>query len=543
MARLRTGARRGYQPKHQLQLPHKTGLPARLAWTLVGTSTALSIGLGIYDLTARSLWLDEGFTWISSVQRPSVVWRLASGRGGHEAPYYLLIHFLTAWFGDSTFVMRIPSVLAGAATVPLVYLVACRLAGGRRAGVFAALTFTVSEPLVFWQQNARDYAFVALLSVGTTLLVVVAIQTDRLVPLVAWGSLTVLSCYMHPELTFVGAVQVVAYLTYVKSRIRRLGFVVLLLLAIGAAFPAEHDSIFSVEYSTSYVGPPTLAGAKEIATFLASGAGVGAVHTVDHALLVFTAVVWAIGMVMFVWALLRRQESFGLAVALMWLVVPFLLCWIVAEMGRPDFLDRYVVESLPAAAIVLAMVLDRVRPAVFGYLGLVYLIAFRFGALIPTYGISVDDFAGGARTVLDGARPGDCITFDSSYVRFLYDYYVIHDSKPGHRQVSAPYQVMPPYTNRLSPGDVLGGLNIPTRAVASWQTPNGAKFTAYYCPRLWLFVSHAGAPNGTKTTVALYNQLRGLQRDLAAYYAPRQSTNLAAVSVVLYQRTHRPALP
>ena len=497
----------------------------------------------MYELTARSLWLDEGFTWVSSVQRPATVWRLASGRGGHEAPYYLLIHLLAGWFGDSLFVMRIPSVVAGAATVPLVYLVTCRLAGGRRAGVYAAFLFAVSEPFVFWQQNARDYTFVTLLAVSTTLLVVVAIQSDRIAPLVAWGLLTALSCYTHPELAFVGAVHFVSYLAYAKSRIKRLGFVVLLLLAVGAAFPAEHEAIFSLEYSTTYVTPPSVAGAKEIATFLASGAGAGAVHSVDHALLVFTAAVWAVGLVMLVWALLRRRESFGLAVAMMWWVVPFGLCWIVAEIGRPDFLDRYLVESLPAAAIVLAMVLDRVRPTLFGYLGLVYLMAFRFGALIPTYGVQVDNVAGGVRTVLDGAQPGDCITFDASYVRFLYDYYAGRVPTHGPEAVTLPYQVMPPAPNKFSPGDVLAALNIPTVEVGAWQSPKGAKFTAYYCPRLWLFISHAGSSIGTYTSVTLYNQLQVLQKDLAAYYAPQHRTYLSAVSVFLYDRVHRPAAP
>ena len=78
--------------------------------------------------------------------------------------YYLVMHVIVAWFGDATWVMRLPSVIANAVTGGLVAAVALRLfPGNRRLATAAGLLAVVSLPLVYWGQNARGYAWLVAL--------------------------------------------------------------------------------------------------------------------------------------------------------------------------------------------------------------------------------------------------------------------------------------------------------------------------------------------------------------------------------------------
>jgi hypothetical protein len=54
---------------------------------MVVACTIVSVVLGLYDLSTRSLWLDEGFTWLYAAQSSSVVWQVAHVSGGHLFAY------------------------------------------------------------------------------------------------------------------------------------------------------------------------------------------------------------------------------------------------------------------------------------------------------------------------------------------------------------------------------------------------------------------------------------------------------------------------
>jgi hypothetical protein len=114
----------------------------------------------------------------------------------------------------------------------------------------------------------------------------------------------------------------------------------------------------------------------------------------------------------------RRQRSSGsdgtngmVALAALWLAVPPVLTFLVSQFTATHFyLDRYFTVCLPAAALLVALAVDALRPswAVWGVCAVV--VALRFTAIPSTYGIPVDG-SNWTPYVLDHARPGDCITF------------------------------------------------------------------------------------------------------------------------------------
>ncbi len=122
----------------------------------------LALVLRLYRLGSESLWLDEADLWRQAT-RP---WRwilLDFLRPGQSGPLY--VAFMGAWvriLGDSEVLLRLPSALAGAAAVPLLWRL-LRPLGAGRAGA-AALLLALSPGLLWHSQEAKMYApLVALL--------------------------------------------------------------------------------------------------------------------------------------------------------------------------------------------------------------------------------------------------------------------------------------------------------------------------------------------------------------------------------------------
>jgi hypothetical protein len=77
--------------------------------------------------------------------------------GGNMALYYLVLRLVVDVSGPNVAVERLPSLVCGTATIPVVFLLGRRLVG-QRTGTVAAAVFAVSLPLTFWEQTARAYA-------------------------------------------------------------------------------------------------------------------------------------------------------------------------------------------------------------------------------------------------------------------------------------------------------------------------------------------------------------------------------------------------
>ena len=73
--------------------------------------------VGRFRLRQPTLGWDENATWIASQRTPGQIVDLARHFDGVISPYYLVMHFWTAVFGDSEFALRAPSLLAVAAGV------------------------------------------------------------------------------------------------------------------------------------------------------------------------------------------------------------------------------------------------------------------------------------------------------------------------------------------------------------------------------------------------------------------------------------------
>ena len=150
--------------------------------------SAILFGLGLaprlYRLGAQSLWLDEGGTWaeVTGQTWGKLVADLWSAYAAYPL-YHLLLKGWIALAGDSEWALRLPSALAGAATLVAIFFAARELENGEWPAakgqaltaavprdisfsairpLLAALLFAIS-PFALWQaQDSKAYSLLLL---------------------------------------------------------------------------------------------------------------------------------------------------------------------------------------------------------------------------------------------------------------------------------------------------------------------------------------------------------------------------------------------
>jgi mannosyltransferase len=133
----------------------------RLASVLVLVTIATLIGAAIRLAVTRGLSLDEIRTAeLARLSFGGLITRLA--HAGVQPPLHPVLEWLVVRLaGDGDFALRIPSLLAGVALIPVAAWFAEDLFD-RRTAIAAALFAAVAPALVWYSQQASGYALVAL---------------------------------------------------------------------------------------------------------------------------------------------------------------------------------------------------------------------------------------------------------------------------------------------------------------------------------------------------------------------------------------------
>src|SRR4051795_12417425 len=141
-------------------------LPANAV--LLAGLTALGAALRFSTLAVQSYWLDEAVTVV--LVRKSLGGVLSTIPNSESTPplYYVLAWLWAQLFGTGEVGLRSLSALIGTASIPVFYAAARELVS-RRVGLAVAALAAVNPLLVWYSQEARAYALLALLG-GLSLL-------------------------------------------------------------------------------------------------------------------------------------------------------------------------------------------------------------------------------------------------------------------------------------------------------------------------------------------------------------------------------------
>jgi uncharacterized membrane protein len=134
----------------------------------IAAACCVGLALRLFRLGHAPLWFDEVMTadWVVRPWREMLAVCL---RDNHPPLYFGLVKAVRDVFGDSPWVLRLPSALLGAATVPFVAGAAAALTADRHTARWAAWFAALSPFLVHHGQEARMYALVGVLAAANLL--------------------------------------------------------------------------------------------------------------------------------------------------------------------------------------------------------------------------------------------------------------------------------------------------------------------------------------------------------------------------------------
>ncbi|GAA3867099.1 glycosyltransferase family 39 protein [Streptomyces lacrimifluminis] len=153
---------------------------------------AVMLAFGCWGLDRGGIWRDEAATFQVARRTVPQIWRLLHEVDAVHGLYYLLMRPVLA-VHPGEILLRLPSVLAAAATAGLVAALGARLARPR-VGLWAGLLYAVNPMVGHYAQEGRSYAMVAAGAAGATLLLVRAVGGRSWVP---YGVVVAVTCLLH----------------------------------------------------------------------------------------------------------------------------------------------------------------------------------------------------------------------------------------------------------------------------------------------------------------------------------------------------------
>jgi mannosyltransferase len=388
-------------------------------WT-IGAATAAALGLGLYRLGELSLWFDE----VVSERVTGSAWSdLFSYIREREPNYGLYYTGLKVWgglVGRSEAVLRFPSAVAFAATVPVAAALSWR-AAGRRAAVIAAVLLAAHATLLRWGQDMRPYALMAFLVTLSALLLLRASERPTAERWLAWVTVATLACYSHSF----GAVAVAAQLAvFLVSDRRRRDLLVATGVVAAVTLPLVILMYRSGSDRIAWIPSP---GRDELGWALHATTGGGST------LLALGYGAAALGGTAFG----RLRPPFRPLLA-GWYGGPVLFA-LVVSLRQPLVQDRYFLVCAPALVIAAAAGLARLRPAGIAVVGVAVLIALSLFEIGDWYsGNGKENWRAAAAVVATDDVTGDAVLVADSPLPFAR--YYLETLQPRARVVGPHYR-------------------------------------------------------------------------------------------------------
>ncbi len=406
----------------------------------------LAAAARFHRIDYQSLWNDEGNS-LRLAQRPIPALIEAASHDIHPPGYYLALKGWLIATGETEFALRALSAFAGVLTVACVYTLGRRLfAPG--AGLLAALIVAVNAFSVYYSQEARMYAPLALIAAASMLVFVrwITRPTWRLgFALAILNAAGLYTQYTFPLVMVTQGVLFVAWLITRRGQMRAqhaapLQYITLNLLTVVLFIPQINTALAQVT-AWPRTGEPVglVEGLATVARWIIFG-NTSAVLPwwayVWPALFALVALLpdwvrrplpsWWRRLTPWLWLLVTVGPLFALGLfreANLKFLLPAQIAmalligrgaWLLWELGSPNLF--ILTEALPRIA---------------AGLGLLWIGSASSDALNNLYQAQVyarPDYRAMAHLIMDGPRPGDAIILDAPNQQEVFTYYYRGDA-------------------------------------------------------------------------------------------------------------------
>lgn len=429
---------------------------------IVAALCAIGLAARMYGIGVESLWLDEATSLMLARMdvRDLIEW---TALDIHPPLYYTLLHFWIA-LGESEAVVRGLSTLAGVLNIAVIAGLGAALFD-QRTGWMAALLLAVSPLHVWYSQEARMYAWVALWTSLAVLMALWFLRHDRLEAGLGYVLVATAGLYTHYYGIFaIGLANLFFLYLWLRRRLtlRQVGRWILAQLAVLLLF-APWLPTFLLPITVGGGGWVTLGQGKPSVAALAHTAvgymvGTGRILYSD----LLRRVGYALFVVLFIVGLLPRRATTetaaqhvpasdavapvstrythneALAFCLTYLVLPIGAAWTASQVFKPMYNPRYMLPFLIPFLLLVARGIMRVPWAWSRTALAAALVLFCVGGI--HYQVEMPDkpnWRGLAARITREAQPGDLVLFCPGWHAKPFAYYA-GDAIPLYSDVPVP---------------------------------------------------------------------------------------------------------
>jgi len=306
----------------------------------------LAFLLRAYGLAAQSFWHDEGL----SVSIAQEGWgEILRGGGEYHPPlYHLLLGAWTRLAGAGEFAARYLSLICGVVTVALGARLTTLLLG-RRTGVLAALFLAVSPIEVWYSQEARMYALLGVLTLGSSLCLLRLVYGKGARGLwAAYALLNVAAMYSH----YYGALVLVAQALWVLLHVARgrdwrfaRGWA-MAQVGLGLALLPWLPYFWQQLHGQDASYWPGQISAMQLTRMTLLGFAGGGLMVREEVALQLARLAASLAILGLVVGALRARSRLGTVLLTLYTLAPFLLLYAIVH-TRPKYSPRYLLVVVP----------------------------------------------------------------------------------------------------------------------------------------------------------------------------------------------------
>jgi 4-amino-4-deoxy-L-arabinose transferase-like glycosyltransferase len=352
-------------------------------WWPLAALTLLAAALRLSTLGLQSFWYDEAFTPVHVLHHGLSATLRAVVHSENSPPLWYVLEWADRrLLGDGEVALRLPSALAGIATVPVAWAIGRELAG-RRAAILAAALVAVNPLFVWYSQEARVYGLFVLMAALAMLCFLRAQRDPSRGNLAAFAVSASLALFTHYFAVFL-LLPMALWLLLAPGPARSRRREVLAALAVPAAVGVALLPLISAQggHGTQWIGRwPLSQRLQAIPQYYLTGY-TGA--SLGHGLELLVGLLLAAGLVVGLWriagepagagrALLERSSLLALVITAAGVLVPIVLVAFGADYLAPRNLVAAMIPLTALIAVLLAApVSGRAGPA----LGVALALAF-----------------------------------------------------------------------------------------------------------------------------------------------------------------------
>ncbi|MHB8842055.1 MAG: glycosyltransferase family 39 protein [Candidatus Aquicultor sp.] len=394
--------------------------------------SCLGLFLRLYQLGAKSIWQDEGYSiTLAGLDLPHMIKALSLG-DLNPPLYFITLHSWIGQFGNSEFSARLLSASFSFFAIIVIYKLGTLLFN-KEVGILGALLLAISPFNIHYAQEARPYSLLVLLALLSVYFFIKLLNRTGGISL-GYILSSALLLYAHMFGSLVIVVENIFLLTTLLPHMRKLRslqiknwvFNQLLLIALFVPwiFFLLYKLLPQIHMRQGKNWPIPLPTAQSILDTFVSFSG-------EPFVLVIFAGMIAILLAGIIDSGKNRKaaedndDRYKVFLLLIWLFVPVAVAFTVSRFSVPVFADKYLIEVSPAlyllaARALLAIDYTSVRVAL---VGIVAVLSLQ-NAVDYYHQPVAEQWREVARIVDTKAGPGDLALFNIDMCQvYCFDYY------------------------------------------------------------------------------------------------------------------------